>query len=103
MKDLWFICCRVPIASLRTGWRWFLGYPHCLKICNTRYQSNAAQQIAAADAAASRLTGRSLSQAFGLANVLGYHRRAAELNRWQRRYTLRQEGRYPKDNDDIES
>ena len=27
-------------------------------------------------------TSRSLSQAFGLATVLGYHRRAAELNRW---------------------
>jgi hypothetical protein len=42
----------------------------------------AAEPLAAADAAAPRLTGRSLSQAFGLAIVRGYHRRAAELNRW---------------------
>jgi len=42
----------------------------------------AAQPLAAADAATPRLTGRSFSQAFGLATVLDYHRRAAELNRW---------------------
>ena len=30
----------------------------------------------------SGVTGRSLSQAFGLATVLDYHRRAADLNRW---------------------
>jgi len=42
----------------------------------------AAQPFAAADAATPRLTSRHLSQAFGLANILGYHRRAAELNRW---------------------
>ena len=41
-----------------------------------------AQPIAAADAAAPRLTGRSRSQTFGLATVRVYHRRAAELNRW---------------------
>jgi len=40
------------------------------------------QALAAADAATPRLTGRSFSQAFGLATVLDYHRRAAELNRW---------------------
>jgi len=33
-----------------------------------------------ADAATSRLTGRSLSQAFGLATVWVYHRRSVELD-----------------------
>ena len=47
-----------------------------------RVAFSAAQQLAAADAATPRLTGRPLSQAFGLATLLGYHRRAAELNRW---------------------
>jgi len=44
----------------------------------------AAQPIAAADAAAPRGIGRSLSPAFGFATVRVYHRRAAELNRWFR-------------------
>ena len=43
---------------------------------------SAAQQVAGADAATPQLTSQSLSQAFGFATVLGYHRRAAELNRW---------------------
>jgi hypothetical protein len=45
----------------------------------------AAEPFAAADSDAPRLTGWSLSQAFGLATVLGYHRRAAEFNRWAAR------------------
>ena len=44
-------------------------------------QQRAAQPVAAADSGWRRAdTGRSLSQAFGLATVLDYHRRAAELN-----------------------
>jgi len=51
------------------------------KCANGHVVYSATQPFAAADAAAPRLTGRSLSQAFGLASVRVYHRRAAELNR----------------------
>jgi len=52
------------------------------------YSNSSSLTSAAVDVAVPRLTSRSLSQAFGLATVRVYHRRAAELNRWVLRAIL---------------